>query len=94
MSDHPFDIPVPIVKIELRSVPDCPNVDQTRDLLRSCMKDLNLFLDVDEIQGDYPSPSILVNGVDVMGDPGYRAASCRLDVPTRSAIVSALAGKR
>jgi hypothetical protein len=94
MSDHPIDIPVSIVKIELRSVPDRPNVDQTRDLLYSCMKDLNLLLDVDEIQGDYPSPSILVNGVDVMGDPGYRAPSCRLDVPTRAAIVNALGERR
>jgi hypothetical protein len=82
------------MKIELRSVPDCHNVDQTRVLLRSCMKDLNLLLDVDEIEGDYPSPSVLVNGMDVMGEPGYRAASCRLDVPTRASIVSALGGKR
>jgi hypothetical protein len=94
VSPDRFDIPVPFVRIELRSVPDCPNVDRARDLLRTCMKDLNLRLDVDEVQGDYPSPSILVNGVDVMGDPGYRAASCRLDVPTRTAIVSALGAKR
>ncbi len=79
-----------IKKVELLSVPNCPHVNLARDLLRSCMKDLDFSLEIDESQGDYPSPSILVNGVDVMGDPGYRAASCRLDVPTRSAILDAL----
>lgn len=78
------------MKIELLSVPDCPHVNAARDLLRACMKDLGLFLEVGEIQAEYPSPSILIDGADVMGDPGYRAASCRLDVPTRAAILSAL----
>jgi hypothetical protein len=53
-------------------------------------EDLDPSPDIDESQGDYPSPSILVNGVDVMGDPGYRVASCRLDVPTRAAILKTL----
>lgn len=79
-----------IHKVELLSVPNCPHVNHARDLLRSCMKELDISLGFEESQGDYPSPSILVDGVDVMGDPGYRAASCRLDVPTRAAIIKAL----
>jgi hypothetical protein len=78
------------MKVELRSVADCPNVARIRDLLRSCMEELGLPPQVDESQGEYPSPSILVNGTDVMGDPGYRTASCRLDLPTRAAILQAL----
>jgi hypothetical protein len=81
------------MRVQLLSIPDCPNVVRTRDLLRSCMAELGLPDEVDESQGEYPSPSILVNGTDVMGDPGYRTASCRLDVPTREAILGALRGR-
>jgi glutaredoxin len=79
-----------MMKIELLSVPNCPHVNRARDLLRACMKELDLHLDVIEIQGEYSSPTILVNGVDVMGDAGHRGASCRLDVPTRAAILRTL----
>jgi len=78
------------MKLELLSVPNCPHVNRARDLLRGCVAELGLRVDVEERQGEYPSPSILVNGADVMGDPGYRGASCRLDVPTRAAILKAL----
>ncbi|SCL31994.1 Alkylmercury lyase [Micromonospora rhizosphaerae] len=40
--------------------------------------------------GDYPSPSILVNGVDVMGGSGDGSAACRLDLPTEERIRAAL----
>ena len=78
------------MKVELLSVPHCPHVASARDLLRACISELGLTLEVAERQGDYPSPSILVDGTDVMGDPGYRTASCRIDVPAREAIVRAL----
>ena len=78
------------MKVELLSVPDCPHVARARELLRGCVAELGLAVEVRESQGQYPSPSILVDGVDVMGDPGYRAASCRVDVPTHAAVESAL----
>jgi hypothetical protein len=81
------------MKVQLLSIADCPHTDGTRDLLRSCIAELRLHVGVEESQGDYPSPSILVNGADVMGDPGYRTASCRLDVPTREAVMRALKGQ-
>jgi hypothetical protein len=81
------------MRVQLLSVPDCPNVGRARDLLRSCMAELGLPVEVDETHGEYPSPSILVNGTDVMGDPGYRGASCRLDVPTRAAVLGALGAR-
>jgi hypothetical protein len=78
------------MRVELLSVPNCPNRDRVRDLLQSCMAEVGIPVDMEESQGDYPSPSILVNGADVMGDPGYRAAYYRLDVPTREAVLRAL----
>ena len=78
------------MKIELLSIPNCPHVGRARELLHSCIDDLGIDLDVEERHAVYPSPSILVDGVDVMGNPGYRTASCRLDIPTRLAILKAL----
>ncbi|MBC9001728.1 alkylmercury lyase family protein [Micromonospora aurantiaca (nom. illeg.)] len=79
------------VAVEPRSVPDCPNLAPARHELRAALADLGLPLAVvTEVVGDYPSPSILVNGVDVMGGIGEGSAACRLDVPTGERIRAAL----
>ncbi|WP_425784738.1 hypothetical protein [Micromonospora sp. DT227] len=77
--------------VELRSVPDCPNLAPARRELRAALADLGLPRTVVvEVVGDYPSPSILVNGVDVMGGSGDGSAVCRLDLPTGERIRAAL----
>jgi hypothetical protein len=79
------------LKVELLHVPDCPHAEQARQLLLSCIGDLGLAnVTVEDREGDYPSPSIIVNGTDVMGAPPDAAASCRLDLPTRDRVMSAL----
>ena len=40
--------------------------------------------------GDYPSPTVLVNGDDVMGQPSTSGPTCRLDVPTEDRVMAAL----
>ena len=42
--------------------------------------------------GDYPSPTVLVNGIDVMGAATElsKASVCRIDVPTRERVLAAL----
>jgi hypothetical protein len=64
------------VRVELRYFLGCPHVDGTRRLLE------RLGVRFVEVEADYPSPSVLVDGVDVMGDPGARVRACRLDLPT------------
>jgi hypothetical protein len=76
--------------IELRHVPGCPHADAARALLRECLAELNLEVAFADEEGEYPSPTILVNGEDVMGAPASQAAACRLDVPTRARLVAAL----
>ncbi|MEC4017102.1 organomercurial lyase [Streptomyces sp. H27-D2] len=76
--------------VELRSVPDCPHLPATRALLRSCLAELGLPLSFTEVVGEYPSPTVLVEGVDVMGGAGEEQAACRLDLPTRQDIRAAL----
>jgi hypothetical protein len=76
--------------IELLHVSGCPHVVAARALLLECLDVLNLNAIVEEKEGAYPSPTILVNGVDVMGAPASQAAACRLDVPTKVRLVAAL----
>ena len=78
------------MKIELLHVSDCPHVDAARALLSECLSELQLDVAVDDKEGEYPSPTILVNGVDVMGAPAVMAAACRLDVPTKHKLLVAL----
>ncbi|WP_211260485.1 alkylmercury lyase [Amycolatopsis jejuensis] len=83
------------LRVELLTVPDCPNAAPARLLLRDCLAEAGLDAQVIERIGDYPSPTILVDGVDVM-TPESRAegARCRLDVPTRARVLAALASRR
>ena len=79
------------VIVELRSVPDCPNLEPVREALSEALADLGCLATVVERVGDYPSPSVLINDVDVMGAATRDAAACRLDVPTADNIRDALA---
>jgi hypothetical protein len=66
-------------------------VEQARELLRGCLNELGLTnVEVDDREGDFPSPSIIVNGMDVMDPQPIATASCRLDLPTRERVMRAL----
>jgi hypothetical protein len=79
-----------MVEVELRYVAGCPHADAARALLRECLTELKLDVAIEDKEGEYPSPTILVNGKDVMGAPESQAAACRLDVPTRQRLLAAL----
>ena len=80
------------MEVELLLGPQCPNAAAARSVLTACLRRLGLDLQVRELVGDYPSPSILVDGVDVMtaqrGAPPKQA--CRLDLPTAPRVLAAL----
>jgi hypothetical protein len=77
--------------VELLHVTGCPNVEAARDTLRACLEELGLDVPIAEREGDYASPSILINGADAMGREDVSGAACRLDLPTRARILAALA---
>lgn len=83
-----------MIEVELRHVADCPHTDAARALLQDCLGELQLDAAVLDKEGEYPSPTILVNGEDVMGAPASQAAACRLDVPTRQRLLAALRGSQ
>ena len=76
--------------MQLRAVPDCPNLDATRDLLHACLAEAGLPLTVIERIGEYPSPSVLIDGKDVTGADPHGPAACVLRPPTAEQIRTAL----
>lgn len=89
-SDDP-DQAVPPVQIRLLHVPDCPLVDRVRATLRRSLSSTTVRVTVEEVEGPYPSPTLLVGGVDVTGRTPAAGPSCRLDLPTEEQILTALA---
>jgi hypothetical protein len=80
------------MNVELLLAPDCPNAPASRAVLAECLDRLGLTIRVRERVGDFPSPTILVDEIDVMTDtqgaPSMQA--CRLDVPTAARVLAAL----
>lgn len=83
------------MRVELLLAPDCPNAAAAKTALTEALHELELTVAVLERVGDFPSPTILIDGIDVMNDhagaPQMRA--CRLDVPTLPKLLAALRGR-
>lgn len=76
--------------MQIRRVPDCPNVEEVRELVHRAAAAAGARVELDELVGEYPSPSVLVDGLDVTGAALGEGAICRLDLPTEGQIVAAL----
>ena len=81
-----------MIRVELLHISDCPHTAAARSLLHSCLQEVGLQAGFTEREGPFPSPTIRINGVDVMGAPSSMAAACRLDVPTRERVLAAIRG--
>ena len=70
----------------------CRSADAALQLVRECLITLRLADSVLVGVGDYPSPTVLVNGIDVMrpGTGLSEGSACRIDVPTRERMLAAL----
>ena len=79
-----------MVIVELRAVPGCPNLVVTREVLQACLTEADLAATVIERNGEYPSPSILIDGRDVTGADPDGPATCVLHPPTAEQIRAAL----
>jgi hypothetical protein len=81
------------VEIQLLCVPDCPLVVKAKTTLKNALgKAPNIATTVEELVGDYSSPTILIEGYDVTGHPQQQKdrPACRLDLPTEEQILDAL----
>jgi len=68
----------------------CPHARAAIDLVHRCVAHLGLAIAVREVVGDHPSPTVLINGRDVMGTRPPPGRACRLDVPTEDRVLDAL----
>jgi DNA-binding transcriptional MerR regulator/predicted protein tyrosine phosphatase len=82
----------PAFSVELLVAPGCPHAAAARAVLSSCLAELGLEVPIRERVGPHPSPTVLINGRDVMtGVVGVPAVpACRLDQPTAERITAAL----
>lgn len=79
------------LRVQLLSIPDCPLVEQVRAALDRALAFTAGTAAVEELVGAYPSPTVLIDGRDVVtGAPPILGARCRLDLPTTPQIVAAL----
>jgi hypothetical protein len=80
------------MRIELLTSPGCPHADAARRVLTDCLATMGIDVPVIDRVGSYPSPTVLVDGVDVMrGEAGAPIGdACRLDVPTSQRVLDAL----
>jgi hypothetical protein len=78
--------------IELLTSPGCRNAAAAKQTVTDCLTMLGIDAPIIDRIGRYPSPTVLINGVDVMrpeaGAPTGDA--CRLDRPTPQRVLDAL----
>jgi hypothetical protein len=80
-----------VARIRILQVPGCPNVEQVREKVRRVLAQVQVDAEVEELVGEYPSPTLLIDGRDVTGrPPGGSASACRLDLPTENQVLTAL----
>ena len=77
-------------KVQILTVPDCPNAAQVRTLVEDVIAAAGVLADIEELEGMFPSPSVLVDGIDVTGCSAGAQAACRLDLPSREQLIMAL----
>jgi len=68
----------------------CPHARPAIDLVHRCVARLDIVAAIVEEEGDHPSPTVLVDGCDVMGVQSPPGRYCRLDVPTEDRVLEAL----
>ena len=90
-SHHPARPPARPVEIRLLHLPGCPLAGQVRATLDECLADAGVPVRVEDVEGAFPSPTLLVGGADVVtGNAPAGEPCCRLDLPTRAQILAAI----
>jgi hypothetical protein len=80
------------MRVELLHYEGCPKAPAAHRLVRECLNALGIPDPVLVRVGDWASPTVLVNGIDVMRPAAelLKTRVCRIDVPTRERVLAAL----
>jgi hypothetical protein len=79
-----------VARIEILQVPGCPLVSRVRETVARALARLEIRAEVTQVVGDYPSPTLLIDGRDVTGRVWDECSACRLDLPTEEQVLAAL----
>jgi hypothetical protein len=79
-----------ITRIVILQVPGCPMVEGLRETVRRALERCKVRAEIEDLVGDYPSPTLLINGLDVTGSQWADCSVCRLDLPTEDQVIAAL----
>jgi hypothetical protein len=80
------------MRVELLHHHGCRHAHAAHQMIEECLRTLAIATPILVRVGDHPSPTILINGIDVMR-PTHAVApgsACRLDVPTRDRLLDIL----
>ncbi|MBO0882819.1 MAG: alkylmercury lyase [Mycobacterium sp.] len=80
------------MRIELFTSPGCPNADAAKNTITDCLTALGIDVPLIERVGRYSSPTVLIDGVDVMRlEAGIPIGdACRRDLPTLQRVLEEL----
>jgi hypothetical protein len=73
--------PLGPARIQILRLPGCPLAGRLRSLVEKCLARSGVSATLEEVEGGYPSPTLLIDGADVTGRRAVATLSCRLDVP-------------
>jgi predicted Fe-Mo cluster-binding NifX family protein len=84
------------MRIEILTAPGCPHAASAKEMVSQCLATLGVDVPVINRVGRYASPTVLVDGVDVMRaeQQSHVGDACRLDLPTPQRLLSVLANRR
>lgn len=78
-------------RIQILKVPGCPLVDRLITEVERCLTEAGLGEPVEIVVGDFPSPTLVMDGVDVAtGRPVEGEPRCRMDLPSQEQIRAAV----
>ena len=65
-------------------------VEGLRDTVRRALERCRLPAEIEDLVGNYASPTLLINGQDVTGSQWRDCSVCRFDIPTEDQVIAAL----
>jgi hypothetical protein len=78
------------LRVSILHVPDCPSVSRVRAALEVALECVGAAAVIEEIEGAYPSPTVLIDGVEIDGYPLAPDPACRIDLPAAEEIAAAI----
>lgn len=79
-----------VLRIQILQIPGCPNAARARETVTRALMEGGIEAVLEEVVGEYPSPTVLVGGRDVTGQSTRPGNVCRLDLPTEEQVLAAL----